>query len=63
MNNIPEIECQQEKNHFIFWCNHCKDNHFHGAEEGYRVSHCPAYPNGYILKKAVPTFTENNHEQ
>ena len=55
MSDIPEIECQQEKNQFIFWCNHCKDNHFHGAEEGHRVSHCPAYPNGYILKKAMST--------
>jgi hypothetical protein len=22
--------------------------------EGHRVSHCPAYPNGYFLKKAKP---------
>jgi hypothetical protein len=51
MNNIPEIECRHEEDQFVFWCNHCGKNHFHGAVEGHRASHCPAYPNGYILKK------------
>jgi len=54
MNDIPEIECQQEGIHFTFLCDRCGEKHYHGEGEGHRVSHCPAYPNGYILKKAEP---------
>jgi len=51
MSDIPEIKCVEENDQFIFWCPHCGKEHVHGAVEGHRVSHCPAYPNGYILKK------------
>jgi len=52
IDDIPTIECQQDGIQFFFVCEHCKEEHFHGAIEGHRVSHCPAYPRGYFLKKA-----------
>lgn len=53
IDDIPVIECQHEGAQFIFWCEHCGNDHVHGAIEGHRVSHCPAYPRGYFLKKAA----------
>ena len=52
IDDIPTIECQQEGIQFFFLCEYCKEEHVHGAIEGHRVSHCPAYPRGYFLKKA-----------
>ena len=53
IDGIPIIECQHVGSQFIFWCDHCENEHVHGAGvEGHRVSHCPAYPRGYFLKKA-----------
>ena len=52
IDDIPVIECQHEGDQFIFLCEYCNEEHFHGAIEGHRASHCPAYPRGYFLKKA-----------
>ena len=52
IDDIPTIECQQDEDQLFFLCEHCKEEHVHGAKEGHRVSHCPAYPRGYFLKKA-----------
>ncbi len=50
---IPTFECQHVGDQFIFLCEHCNEEHVHGAIEGHRSSHCPAYsPRGYFLKKA-----------
>ena len=53
IDDIPVIECQHEGDQFIFLCEHCNEEHVNGAIEGHRASHCPAYPRGYFLKKAV----------
>ena len=53
IDDIPVIECQHEGDQFIFLCEHCNEEHVHGAIEGHRASHCPAYPRGYFLKKAA----------
>jgi len=54
IDDIPVIECQHVGSQFIFWCEHCGNDHVHGEGEGHRASHCPAYsPRGYFLKKAA----------
>ena len=52
IDDVPTFECRQDGIQFIFLCEHCNEEHFHGAIEGHRASHCPAYPRGYFLKKA-----------
>ena len=55
-DGIPVIECEHRGHQFVFWCDHCMREHFHGdATEGHRVAHCidkksPYRKRGYILK-------------
>lgn len=40
---------------FVFRCQHCKINHYHGAGNGHRAAHCfkgsPYLRTGYVLKE------------
>lgn len=55
-DGIPVIECEHRRHQLVFWCAHCRQEHFHGdATEGHRVAHCidkgsPYLERGYILK-------------
>ena len=55
ISGIQVIECDQRGDRFVFWCDHCNQEHIHSAAEGHRVAHChdrqgPYHGRGYILK-------------
>jgi hypothetical protein len=42
-----------------FFCEHCREQHFHGQRNGYRMAHCTnadsrLRKSGYVLRDYVP---------
>lgn len=62
MSSPATVICFDTGNHYVFWCTFCQRWHFHGRENGHRVTHChnresPYANGGYILRclgKATP---------
>ena len=50
---MPIILCRSRRPNYIFYCQYCRHNHFHGIGDGHRAAHCglesPFYETGYYL--------------
>lgn len=43
-DGVPVVACAEVKKSYVFFCERCGHEHYHGAAEGPRSAHCSAVP-------------------